>query len=63
VVRRLSDTYLIKDVNKGQGIIALQRHRSVHALLGCQHLREGGWKLPGPYVNGRELREEGILEC
>jgi hypothetical protein len=52
--------YLIEDVDKGQSILALQRHRDVHTLLGFQRLDKGVWKLSGSYVNGRELREEGI---
>ena len=56
-------TYLIEDVHEGQSIVTLQRHRGVHALLRSQHLGEGVWEFPGSYVNGRELREEGVLEC
>ena len=52
----------IEDVNEGQRVVALQRHCGVHSLLGCQHRSEGLWELPGSYINGHELREEGIFE-
>ena len=55
--------HLIEDVDEGQSIVALQRHRGIDTLLGCQHLGEGVWEFPGSYVNGRELREEDIPGC
>jgi len=67
VVRWIPDcrrpAHLVEDVNQGQCVVTLQRHRSVHALLGRQHLGKGVWEFPGSYINRRELSEEGILEC
>ena len=54
--------HLIKDIDEGQSIVALQRHRCVHTLLRCQHLGESAWERSGSYVDGRELHEERILE-
>ena len=54
--------YLIKYVNESQSIVSLQRHGGVHPFLRRQHVSEGVWELPGPYVDGHELREEGVLE-
>lgn len=55
-------THLIENVDEGQSVIALQRHRSVDTLLGPQHLGEGIWELPGSCIDGRELRKERIIE-
>ena len=38
--------YLIEDVDEGQSIVALQRHRGVYTLLRCQHRSEGVRELP-----------------
>ena len=55
--------YLIEDVHESQSIVALQRHRGIHTLLRGQHFGEGIWEIPRSDVDGRELREEGVLEC
>ena len=54
--------YLVEDVDEGYSTVTLQRHRGVHTLLRSQHLGEGVWELPGSYIDGHELCEEGILE-
>ena len=56
-------THLIEDVDEGQRVVTLQRHCGVHALLGCQHRGERIWELSRSYINGHELRDEGVLEC
>ena len=54
--------HLVEDIDEGQSIVALERHRSIHALLRRQHLSESVWELPGSDVNRHELRKESILE-
>ena len=55
--------YLVEDVDEGYSIVTLQRHRGVHTLRRCQHRGQSVWELSGFYINGHELREEGVLEC
>jgi len=54
---------LIEDVDEGQGIVTLQRHRGIHIFLRCQHPGEPGMELPGSCVNGLELSEERVPGC
>ena len=55
--------YLVEDVDEGYSTVTLQRHRGIHTLLRCQHRGQCARKLPGSYIDGHELCEEGILEC
>ena len=42
--------YLIKDIDEGQGIISLQRHRYIYTLWRSQHLGEKVRELSRSYV-------------
>ena len=54
--------YLIKDPDKTQRSLTLQRNHSVSTPLRCPHLGENAWKLPGSYVDGRDLGKECVFE-
>ena len=55
--------HLIENIDEGQSIVALERHRGIHAFLRPQHPSERVWELPGSNVDGHELCEERVLEC
>ena len=59
----IKSAHLIEDADEGYSIVALERHRGIHALLRRQHLGEGVRELVGSYVNRHELCEEGTPEC
>ena len=54
--------YLIKDPDKTQRNLALRRNHSVSTPLRCPHLGENAWRLPGSYVDGRDLGKERVFE-
>ena len=63
VLITIKSAYLIEDIDEGQSMVALERHRGIHALLRREHPGKIVWEFPGSDVERHQLREEGILGC